>query len=245
LVSPHILPLVECTPCTPRSQVQSNPSRNMAASATSSLIGKSASVQHSFRRNRVANGRFSMVVRAEAQKVHEISALSRRKLGMGLVFAAPLLTSLPAQALIDYDEDDELLSKIRADRKAKVQEELISEATFVKEGGFKAKGFDTELVYVQKAINRLSKAGAYLKDGQASDMSGVIGGGAWVSDLKKATNAISRTDEAKETAAGMYSGINNLQGLRATLNLRNNDKWCCLDLTTVQNTSTLSYQWHS
>lgn len=38
-----------------------------------------------------------------------------------------------------------LLSKIRADRKAKVQEELISEATFVKEGGFKAKGFDTEL----------------------------------------------------------------------------------------------------
>lgn len=30
-------------------------------------------------------------------------------------------------------------------------------------------------VYVQKAINRLSKAGAYLKDGQASDMSGVIG----------------------------------------------------------------------
>jgi hypothetical protein len=38
-----------------------------------------------------------------------------------------------------------LLSKVREQRKAKVQQELVSEREFVKEGGFKDKVFDTDI----------------------------------------------------------------------------------------------------
>uniref|UniRef100_A0A7S0R9Q6 Maintenance of Photosystem II under High light 2 C-terminal domain-containing protein n=1 Tax=Pyramimonas obovata TaxID=1411642 RepID=A0A7S0R9Q6_9CHLO len=150
----------------------------------------------------------SKAVRCEVQE--DKVQMSRRGL-VSLVAAAPAMQAAKALALIDYDEDDELLSKVREQRKAKVQKELIAERAFVKEGGFKDKVFDNEIVYVQKAINRLSKAGSLIKANETGDLKDVVLGDAWVRDLKGATSAISKSAEAQESAKNLFASINALQ----------------------------------
>jgi hypothetical protein len=55
-----------------------------------------------------------------------------------------------------------LLAKVRADRKAKVQSELLLERNLVTEEGFKDKKFGAQTAVVQKTVYRLSKAGSLL-----------------------------------------------------------------------------------
>jgi len=148
-------------------------------------------------------------VRCAAAKEDTVQ-MSRRGL-VSLVAAAPALYAAKAFALIDYDEDDELLNKVREQRKAKVQQELIAEREFVKEGGFKDKVFDTEIVYVQKAINRLSKAGSLIKDNKVDQLKDVVGGDAWVKSLKNSVNALSKSPEAQTAAKNLFASIKNLQ----------------------------------
>jgi len=81
----------------------------------------------------------------------------------------------------------------------------------VKEGGFKDKVFDNELVYVQKAINRLSKAGSLIKANEMGDLKDVVLGDAWVRDLKGATSAISKSVEAQESEKNLFASISSLQ----------------------------------
>merc|ERR1712070_1176479 len=55
------------------------------------------------------------------------SSVSRRTLVSSLAAAAPALYAAQALALIDYDEDNALLEKIRSDRKNKLSAELKAE----------------------------------------------------------------------------------------------------------------------
>jgi len=148
-------------------------------------------------------------VRCEAAKEDKVQ-LSRRGL-VSLAAAVPALYATKAFALIDYDEDDELLSKVREQRKAKVQQELVSEREFVKEGGFKDKVFDTEIAYVQKAINRLSKAGSLIKENKMDNLKDVVQGDAWVKTLKTATIALSKSPDAVTAETNLFACLKNLQ----------------------------------
>lgn len=148
-----------------------------------------------------------LAVRAEAK---DSVAMSRRAMALTLGMGS-LALSAPARALIDFEEDDELLAKVKADRKAKVQKEIASEARFVKESGYTAKKFDVETAYLQKTINRLSKAGAAIESSDLDTLNSLVGNDDWVRDLKKATTALSLSEEAKTTATGMFGAIGNLQ----------------------------------
>lgn len=150
------------------------------------------------------------VIKCEAAK--DAAIVTRRGVIGLAAAAAPALFAAKSFALIDYDEDDELLSKIRSDRKAKVQAELLSERRFVKEEGFKDKKFDKEVAYVQKTINRLSKAGQLIEANDQAGLPAVVLGDAWVADLKEASSSVSLTPETKDSAKTLMSDITSFQG---------------------------------
>merc|ERR1719183_467442 len=146
---------------------------------------------------RTAGIRAVATVRCEASKA--APQLSRRAMAAAVALAVPAAWISPAGALIDYDEDDELLAKVRADRKAKVQSELLLERNLVTDEGFKDKKFGAQTAVVQKTVYRLSKAGSLLAAKDTAALGDVLGGD-WPAQLKVATATLSLTPTAKTAA---------------------------------------------
>merc|ERR1719183_2341273 len=138
---------------------------------------------------RTAGIRAVATVRCEASKA--APQLSRRAMAAAVALAVPAAWISPAGALIDY-EDDELLAKVRADRKAKVQSELLLERNLVTDEGFKDKKFGAQTAVVQKTVYRLSKAGSLLAAKDTAALGDVLGGD-WPAQLKVATATLSLT----------------------------------------------------
>jgi len=86
----------------------------------------------------------------------------------------PLILSVaaPAFALIPDEEDEELLSKAKANRKAKLSAQKETTRSFLKAEGLTDKALELELISVQKAIYNLAKAGSQL---EAGDMRAAVG----------------------------------------------------------------------
>merc|ERR1719183_3162371 len=144
---------------------------------------------------RTAGIRAVATVRCEASKA--APQLSRRAMAAAVALAVPAAWISPAGALID--EDDELLAKVRADRKAKVQSELLLERNLVTDEGFKDKKFGAQTAVVQKTVYRLSKAGSLLAAKDTAALGDVLGGD-WPAQLKVATATLSLTPTAKTAA---------------------------------------------
>mmetsp|Transcript_32099 Transcript_32099/g.44501 ORF Transcript_32099/g.44501 Transcript_32099/m.44501 type:complete len:216 (-) Transcript_32099:198-845(-) len=176
----------------------------IAKSSASSIVLKNST---SFRVKQCAA---KPVVTCSSNQEQKSVNLSRREILTFVSVAGPVIVSSPARALIDFDEDDELLSKVKADRASKIQQERISERNFVKENGFTDKKLDKEIAVVQKAINRLSKTGQLI---EAKDSNGLVDVvmGDWVNDLKVATDALSLTNDAKSATEPIFTGLSALQ----------------------------------
>mmetsp|Transcript_33636 Transcript_33636/g.40642 ORF Transcript_33636/g.40642 Transcript_33636/m.40642 type:complete len:229 (-) Transcript_33636:92-778(-) len=136
--------------------------------------------------------------------------VSRRGL-VSLASAAPIFYAAKAFALIDYDEDDALLSKIRADRQAKLQSELINERASTRNEGFKSRVFDKEVSSVQKAVNQLSQSGKFLESGNMGDYKATVTDMSWVDELKSVSKEISLSSESQKASSQMFSAISEMQ----------------------------------
>ncbi|KAK9832099.1 hypothetical protein WJX81_006978 [Elliptochloris bilobata] len=122
-----------------------------------------------------------------------------------LALLPALLTSPAARALIPDDDDEELIEKAKANRKARLASEKEVETEFKKSGGF-AEG---EVVVVQRAVNRLARSGEALAAGDLSTVAATVTG-AWVSELEKVAAGLSTSDAARESVGAVLQGINRL-----------------------------------
>lgn len=140
---------------------------------------------------------------------HQVPNVSTRRQVLSIASLAPAFLALRANALIDFEEDDELLAKVRADRAKRAQAERISEEIYVKEAGFSNKKFDKALVPVQKTVKRLSKSGALIEAGDAEGLKSFIGSqGDFVSEIQTVSATLSVTEAARTEAGVLVSSLN-------------------------------------
>eukprot|EP00475_Leptophrys_vorax_P040622 TRINITY_DN75623_c0_g1_i1.p1 TRINITY_DN75623_c0_g1~~TRINITY_DN75623_c0_g1_i1.p1 ORF type:complete len:251 (+),score=18.09 TRINITY_DN75623_c0_g1_i1:80-754(+) len=165
------------------------------ALASSASISSTASVSQS--RIACAAPRLpTLAVRCE-QSTTEAVDVSRRGFSMAaaaLVLGAvtPAVIPAPAVALLDADDDAELLERIKRERKEKIE---LRESR----GSYKNEEAD-----IQAAVYGLSKVGQALEAGDLSGASAALGSG-WLAKADAAIAKISVSDGEKDLAAVFQS----------------------------------------
>lgn len=112
------------------------------------------------------------------------------------------MTPKEAIALLDLDEDEELLEKVKQGRKSKI---LKRESL----GTYKS-----EAATVQKAVYKLGFAGQALDESDFARASVVLGSGlesGWTKDLTDALDKVSSNAEEKAIASSFSSSLESLQ----------------------------------
>ncbi|CAI5969544.1 unnamed protein product [Closterium sp. NIES-65] len=141
----------------------------------------------------------SLAVHCE-QRTPETADVSRRGFSMAAValLIAPAMAASPAHALLEADDDTDLLERMKRERKEKIE---LRESR----GTYKAEEAD-----IQAAVYGLSKVGAALEAGNSSAAAAELSAG-WVAKADAAISKISRSDAEKSLAADFQSAIAALQ----------------------------------
>ncbi|KAL2612528.1 hypothetical protein R1flu_024220 [Riccia fluitans] len=105
----------------------------------------------------------------------------------------------PAFALLEADEDDALLEKVKSDRQKRIQKRE-SVASYKKEAEC-----------VQKAVYELSKTGQALDSADFSTASAVLGSSSWILDVKAALSTVSKSPEEQGEADTFSTALASLQ----------------------------------
>lgn len=149
------------------------------------------------------------VVRVNAQSQQQ-PELSRRAAASLLLLPASLTLSKSAWALIPDDDDEELVAKAKANRKARLAQDKVQDRTFLKGEDITTSADGANLVPVQKAIAELAKTGSEL---EAGNLGGVVSsiGGSWVKDFKSAASKLSNSDESKASIDAVFSSIDSIK----------------------------------
>ncbi|KAG6551999.1 hypothetical protein Mapa_006305 [Marchantia paleacea] len=116
--------------------------------------------------------------------------------------AAALLSGLlaaPACALLEADDDDSLLEKVKGDRQKRLQ----------KRGAVVS--YKKEAESIQKAVYELSKAGQALDSSDFSTASAVLGSNAWIVEVKAALSTVSKSAEEQSEADTFGTALASLQ----------------------------------
>ena len=141
--------------------------------------------------------------------------------GLGAGALAGAGGARPARALIPDDDDEVLLQRAKARRQQRIQTELQAEKDFVKSEGFTRTLADKkELAAIQTAVNQMLAVGGALDAGDVRGAAALVAGDGegegWVGGLKQATSKIDKTDNLKQEADGIFSGLSGIspaQGL--------------------------------
>ncbi|XP_055802490.1 thylakoid lumenal 16.5 kDa protein, chloroplastic-like [Solanum dulcamara] len=147
-----------------------------------------------------------IVCKAENNVSNFSSIISKRRLSISL--ASSLLLSLTGNgffnanaAILEADEDDELMEKVKQDRKKRLERQgIISSSS-------KEKGYLQDLVY------KLSKVGQAIENNDLSAASSVLGQNTdadWVQKVNSAFNKFSGSDEEKTEVDSFNSSLSSL-----------------------------------
>lgn len=127
---------------------------------------------------------------------------------------AAVLLTLPvtllaqkASALIpaNDDEDEELVSKAKANRSKKIVEEKGTEQDFAKSAGYNG----VALLTIERGVKKLAKSGSELEAGNLSSVAR-LASDSWVSEFKKAADSVSTTADSKSAVGSAFSSISKL-----------------------------------
>lgn len=139
------------------------------------------------------------------------SAETSRRSVAALFAVSPIVLAAPkALALIPDDDDEELVEKARANRKARLASERRAEKAFTRSEGFVNKAEQKDLVPVQRAINSLALTGKQLADGEVSAAASTLNAG-WSGDFEAAAKDLSFDAAAKDSVARVFSDLKALQ----------------------------------
>jgi len=136
--------------------------------------------------------------------------LNRRHLAVLFTAVPALISALPATALIPDDDDEELIEKARANRRAKLANEKKTEREFARSEGFSDKALEKNLIPVQRAINALARTGAALESGDTSAAASALADG-WQSDFEAATKTLSDNDLSRGSVSSVIANIQTLE----------------------------------
>ncbi|XP_022143243.1 thylakoid lumenal 16.5 kDa protein, chloroplastic [Momordica charantia] len=136
----------------------------------------------------------------------QIPALTKRTLSICFVstFIFPLVgrgSSDANAAILEADDDEELLEKVKKDRKKRLERQgVISSA-------------NKETAYLQEVVYKLSKVGQAIDNNDFSTASSVLGGSSdadWVRNANSAFNKLSSSPEEKSEVDTFNSSIASL-----------------------------------
>lgn len=147
-----------------------------------------------------------IVCKAENNVSNFSPIISKRSLSISL--ASSLLLSLTGNrtlnanaAILEADEDDELMEKVKKDRKKRLERQGIINSSS------KEKGYLQDLVY------KLSKVGQAIEKNDLSAASSVLGQSTdadWVQKVNSAFNKFSGSDEEKTQVDSFNSSLSSL-----------------------------------
>lgn len=129
-------------------------------------------------------------------------SFSRRALAASVAAIAPAIVVSNAWAILEQDEDDELLAKVKKDRRSKIEKRTSL-------GSYKG-----EAASVQRGVYRLSKAGKAIDESDFATASTVLGASLsteWVVELKSALSRVGTSQEEQSEAQTFSSSLGSLQ----------------------------------
>ncbi|EFJ27454.1 hypothetical protein SELMODRAFT_412250 [Selaginella moellendorffii] len=140
---------------------------------------------------------------ASLDKRNPALVISRRAaFSSAAMLSLPLLEAIlsrKAAALIEADDDEELLEKVKGDR----QKRLEKRETLI--------GLKDETAYVQNAVYQMSKAGQAIEKDDFVEASNILGAADWVSKTKEAFSKVSKNSEQQGQAEIFTSSLQTLQ----------------------------------
>ncbi|CAN4094594.1 unnamed protein product [Withania somnifera] len=151
---------------------------------------------------KTASGKQIIVCKAENVRTFSPIVVSKRSLSISLASSLLLLLTGNANAaILEADEDDELMEKVKRDRKKRLERQGIINSSS------KEKGYLQDLVY------KLSKVGQAIVNNDLSAASSVIGqttDADWVQKVNSAFNKFSGSDEEKTEVDSFNSSLSSL-----------------------------------
>lgn len=138
--------------------------------------------------------------------------LGKRELIAAMLAGGSVLSG-PAFALIPDDEDNELVAKAKANRKAKIQKEKkVERAADLSGGGGYSLRLDEELYPIQVAVKQLMVAGTEVKNGDLGAAAKALNDpGSLVADLNKAILKVSDAQDERVLAINVEKSVRGFQ----------------------------------
>lgn len=152
------------------------------------------------------NAKRLVICKSNSDPPSQIPALTKRRLSICFIssFIFPLVGqgfSDANAAILEADDDEELLEKVKKDRKKRLERQgIISSAN-------KEKG------YLQEVVYKLSKVGQAIDSNDFSTASSVLGGSSnadWVRNANLAFNKLSSSPEEKSEVDAFNSSLASL-----------------------------------
>eukprot|EP00252_Welwitschia_mirabilis_P013615 TRINITY_DN2996_c0_g1_i1.p1 TRINITY_DN2996_c0_g1~~TRINITY_DN2996_c0_g1_i1.p1 ORF type:complete len:222 (+),score=48.53 TRINITY_DN2996_c0_g1_i1:247-912(+) len=130
---------------------------------------------------------------------NQLSCLSLSKRELAVSTALSLLgfswSAFPAFGILEPDEDEELLEKVKADRKKRLQNQQ------------KASILNSEAAFIQEAVYRMSEVGQAIEKsdfGHATQVLGTSLDTTWIANVKEAFSKVS-SDTQQKTKADLFT----------------------------------------
>lgn len=130
---------------------------------------------------------------------NHVTLLSRRDISFAtLLFGTLNGFKLANAAILEADDDEELLEKVKKDRKKRLEKQgvIVSSAK--------------ETAYLQDLVYKLSKVGQSIENNDLSTASSVLGSSKdseWVKNVNSAFNKLSSSEEEKEEIDSFNSSL--------------------------------------
>eukprot|EP00246_Nothoceros_aenigmaticus_P008088 TRINITY_DN22575_c0_g1_i1.p1 TRINITY_DN22575_c0_g1~~TRINITY_DN22575_c0_g1_i1.p1 ORF type:complete len:217 (-),score=52.28 TRINITY_DN22575_c0_g1_i1:253-903(-) len=178
----------------------------MAMAAPVSLSLPPSSVAVAFSGRQAASRRAGLAVRCQhREQCAEEAGVSRRDVVAGGAAGLSLFVSLtagPAFSILEADEDDTLLEKVKADRQKKIKKRVEIKS-----------GFQKETESVQAAVYELSKVGQALDGSDFAAADSVLSSRdkGWIADVETALSKVSSSPEEEGEAQNFTSALAQLQ----------------------------------
>ncbi|GAB4823466.1 hypothetical protein N2152v2_010512 [Parachlorella kessleri] len=151
-------------------------------------------------------------LKAVAQQQPESEAqwrLQRRSLASLLAAAPALLPASRALALLPDDDDEELIEKAKAGRKARLAAERETQRAYERAAGYVSRADEKSLISVQKAVNSLAKSGSQLEAGDLPGVASAVSEAA--TELRSASSALSFDDASQSSADKLLASLSSLE----------------------------------
>lgn len=151
---------------------------------------------------------------ASATRCHDSHGV-RRRLSMALI-ALPMFGPVrPALALIPDDEDEELIEKAKANRKARLAQQQTTTRAFLKDEGITDLKLGKELVPVQQAVTNLAISGSQLDKGDLPALASTLSDD-WVDEFSIAAKAVSKSEDSQVIVDQVMASLASLKSAAAS-----------------------------